>query len=65
VWIDARELVLALKQFCDHIGLDTSKLSNEFRSFADEQDEKAEMQKFLYLHFEGSYEQLLIDSGLR
>jgi hypothetical protein len=62
--INAGELLSALKQLCDRLEIDTSKLANKFLSFADEQEQKAKMQDFLYLHFEGSYKQLLIDSGL-
>jgi len=63
--VDARELLPALKNLCDLIGFDTSKLANEFQYFPDAQDQKDKMQTFLYLHFEGSYYQDLIDIGLR
>jgi hypothetical protein len=63
--VNGRELVSTMKELCDLIKIDSSKLENDLRSLADEQNQQEEMQKFLYLHFEGSYEQLLVDNGLR
>jgi hypothetical protein len=62
--VNARELLPALKQLCDLIEVDTSKLADELRFFPEEEQQNAKMGDFLYLHFDGSYKQLLIDSGL-
>lgn len=62
--VNARELLPALKQLCGLIGIDTSKLEDELQSFPKEEQKHEKMGDFLYLHFDGSYKQLLIDSGL-
>lgn len=62
--VDARELLPALKELCDLLKIDTSKLADELKFYPEVEQQNEKMGDFLYLHFEGSYKQLLIDSGL-
>jgi hypothetical protein len=62
--VNARELVATVKQFCDLVKVDMNKLENEFQPFTDEAHQRAGIDEFLYLHFEGSLKQQRLEMGL-